>query len=144
MNAHEIRKLTSEQIKDEITSARRKIFDLRAQAVTEKVANVSQFPTLRHTIARLLTEQGARFRVANPALAKKMIRGLSKEGREKLLPKVVNPSAYTKAKAGTGTGSKRAASDIARLSATNSAVATKTKSPTKTKVKSSRKAEVKS
>jgi ribosomal protein L29 len=136
MNAHEIRKLTSEQIKDEITSSRRKIFDLRAQAVTEKVANVSQFPTLRHTIARLLTEQGARARAANPASAKKMIRGLSKEGREKLLPKVVNPSAYTKAKAGTGAGSKKSA-----------AGATATKSKTKsasTKVKSPRKAEVKS
>ena len=140
MNAHEIRKLTSEQIKDEITSARRKIFDLRAQSVTEKVANVSQFPTLRHTIARLLTEQGARTRAANPSSAKKMIRGLSKEGREKLLPKIVNPSAYTKAKAGTGTGSKRSASDIARLSAT-------TTKPTTTKVKAPRKvikAEVKS
>ena len=136
MNAHEIRKLTSEQIKDEITSSRRKIFDLRAQAVTEKVANVSQFPTLRHTIARLLTEQGARARAANPASAKKMIRGLSKEGREKLLPKVVNPSAYTKAKAGTGAGSKKSA-----------AGATATKSKTKsasTTVKSPRKAEVKS
>ena len=142
MNAHEIRKLTSEQIKDEITSARRKIFDLRAQAVTEKVANVSQFPTLRHTIARLLTEQGARFRVANPALTKKMIRGLSKEGREKLLPKVVNPSAYTKAKSGTGTGSKRAASDIARLSTTTTKpTTTKVKAPRKIKVN---KAEVKS
>ena len=142
MNAHEIRKLTSEQIKDEITSARRKIFDLRAQAVTEKVANVSQFPTLRHTIARLLTEQGARTRAANPSSAKKMIRGLSKEGREKLLPKVVNPSAYTKAKAGTGTGSKRAASDIARLSATTTKpTTTKVKAPRKIKVN---KAEVKS
>ena len=143
MNAHEIRKLTSEQIKDEITSARRKIFDLRAQAVTEKVANVSQFPTLRHTIARLLTEQGARTRAANPASAKKMIRGLSKEGREKLLPKVVNPSAYTKAKAGTGTGSKRAASDIARLSATTTKPTTTTKVTAPRKIKVN-KAEVKS
>ena len=141
MNAHEIRKLTSEQIKDEITASRRKIFDLRAQAVTEKVANVSQFPTLRHTIARLLTEQGARTRAANPASAKKMIRGLSKEGREKLLPKVVNPSAYTKAKAGAGTGSKRAASDIARLSAITTKPTTKVKAPRKIKAN---KAEVKS
>ena len=101
---------------------------------------MSQFPTLRHTIARLLTEQGARTRAANPSSAKKMIRGLSKEGREKLLPKVVNPSAYTKAKAGTGTGSKRSVSDIARLSST-------TTKPSTTKVKAPRKvkkAEVKS
>lgn len=144
MNAHEIRKLTSEQIKDEITSTRRKIFDLRAQSVTEKVANVSQFPTLRHTIARLLTEQGARTRAANPASVKKMIRGLSKEGREKLLPKVVNPSAYTKA------GSKKAATDATGASSTKSSTksasksASKTKSATTTKVKSPRKAEVKS
>ena len=59
---------------------------------------------------------------------------------EHLLPNVVNPSAYTKAKAGTGTGSKRSASDIARLSST-------TTKPSTTKVKAPRKvkkAEVKS
>ncbi len=128
MNAHEIRKLTSEQIKDEITAARRKIFSLRAQAVTEKVSNVSQFPTLRHTIARLLTEQGARARAANPASVKKMIRGLSKEGRQKLLPQVVNPSTYTKA------GGKKSAT----VGATS--VKSKVKSPATTKVQSASKA----
>jgi ribosomal protein L29 len=52
--------LTFEQIASELAAARRKVFNLRAQAVTEKVENTSQFRTTRRTIARLLTEQGAR------------------------------------------------------------------------------------
>jgi large subunit ribosomal protein L29 len=100
MNAHDIRKLTPEQIKDEIAAARRKLFELRAQAVTEKVANVSQFGTLRRTIARLLTEQGVRTRAAAPASGRTIIRGLSKEARANLIAKTKNPSAYTKSAAG--------------------------------------------
>ncbi len=60
MQIHEIRKLTPEQISSELASQRRKIFDLSTQAVTQKVANTSLFKTARQTIARLLTEQGAR------------------------------------------------------------------------------------
>jgi large subunit ribosomal protein L29 len=60
MESTEIRKLTDEQIASELAAARRKGFNLRAQAVTEKVENTSQFRTTRRTIARLLTEQGAR------------------------------------------------------------------------------------
>ena len=60
METTEIRKLTNEQIASELASQRRKIFDLRAQSVTEKVADTSQFRTVRRTIARLLTEQTVR------------------------------------------------------------------------------------
>ena len=60
MEITEIRKLTNEQITSELASQRRKIFDLRSQSVTEKVADTSQFRTIRRTIARLLTEQSAR------------------------------------------------------------------------------------
>ncbi|MCE9618542.1 MAG: 50S ribosomal protein L29 [Planctomycetes bacterium] len=134
MNAHDIRKLTLEQVKDELTASRRKIFDLRAQAVTEKVANTSQFGTLRRTIARLLTEQGVRARAASPAAGKKFIRGLSKEGREKLIAKTVHPSTYSKA------GTKNPAGKTAEKSAKKTAGATAAVSKPKTR----RKAEVKS
>ena len=60
METTEIRKLTNEQIASELAAQRRKIFDLRAQSVTEKVADTSQFRTIRRTIARLLTEQTVR------------------------------------------------------------------------------------
>jgi large subunit ribosomal protein L29 len=60
MEAREIRKLSDEQITSELAAQRRKVFDLRAQAVTEKVENTSQFRTVRRTIARLLTERNAR------------------------------------------------------------------------------------
>jgi large subunit ribosomal protein L29 len=60
MEAREIRKLTDDQIATEIAAQRRRIFDLRSQAVTEKVADTSQFRTIRRTIARLLTERSVR------------------------------------------------------------------------------------
>ncbi|MFM1830580.1 MAG: Ribosomal protein [Planctomycetota bacterium] len=60
MEAREIRKLTDDQIATEIAAQRRRIFDLRSQAVTEKVADTSQFRTIRRTIARLLTERSTR------------------------------------------------------------------------------------
>jgi len=60
MESHEIRKLTDEQISSELAALRRKIFDMRSQAVTEKLENTSQVRNSRRTIARLLTEQGAR------------------------------------------------------------------------------------
>lgn len=60
MKSSEVRKLKNEQLALEIRSMREKLFRLRQQAVTEKVADVSQFRQVRRDVARLLTEQRAR------------------------------------------------------------------------------------
>ncbi len=56
----DIRKLNDEDLGTAVRDTRRKFFDLRTQAVTEKIEDTSQFRKTRRHIARLLTEQKAR------------------------------------------------------------------------------------
>lgn len=60
MKASEIKKLSDEQIAAEIKTARRSIYDLRTQAVTEKLENPGQKSVLRRDVARLMTEKRQR------------------------------------------------------------------------------------
>lgn len=60
MTGKEVRKLTDEEIRVEIDRLQRRVFDLRTQAVTEKIEDPSQFKKVRRDIARLKTEQSAR------------------------------------------------------------------------------------
>ena len=60
MNAKEVHKLNDEEITVELRRLHRKIFDLRTQAVTEKIEDVTQFTKIRKTIARLNTERSMR------------------------------------------------------------------------------------
>lgn len=60
MKAQEVHKLSDEEIDVEIQRLRRKRFDLRTQAVTEKIQDTSQFRQIRRDIARLLTERTTR------------------------------------------------------------------------------------
>ena len=60
MKAKEVHKLSSEELTVEVKRLRRWMFDLRTQAVTEKIEDTSQFKKTRRDIARLLTEQKAR------------------------------------------------------------------------------------
>ncbi|MCA3006272.1 MAG: 50S ribosomal protein L29 [Planctomycetaceae bacterium] len=62
MTGAEVKKLTSEEVGVELKRLREKLFQLRNQAVTEKVEDTSQFRKIRKDIARLLTEQNARAR----------------------------------------------------------------------------------
>ncbi len=62
MNAKEIHKLSDEEIAVEVKRLRQKRFDLRTQAVTEKIQDTSQFAKTRRDIARLLTEKASRLR----------------------------------------------------------------------------------
>ncbi len=62
MNAKEIQKLSDEEIAVEVKRLRQKRFDLRTQAVTEKIEDTSQFAKTRRDIARLLTEKASRLR----------------------------------------------------------------------------------
>ncbi len=60
MKQKEVRKLNDEEILVEVERLRRKHFELRTQAVTEKIEDTSQFGKIKKDIARLLTEQKAR------------------------------------------------------------------------------------
>ncbi len=62
MNGAEVRKLSDEEIAVEIERLRRRLFELRTQAVTEKIEDMSQFAKTRRDVARLLTERAARRR----------------------------------------------------------------------------------
>ena len=60
MKATEVHKLSDEEIDVEVVRLRKRSFELRTQAVTEKIEDTSQFASTRADIARLLTERNAR------------------------------------------------------------------------------------
>ncbi len=60
MKAREVHKLSDEEIVVEVKRLRRQLFDLRTQAVTEKIQDTSQFEKIRKDIARVLTERSMR------------------------------------------------------------------------------------
>lgn len=60
MTPNEVRKLDDEEIVIEVRRLRRELFDLRSQAVTEKITDTSRFGRIKKDIARLLTEQSSR------------------------------------------------------------------------------------
>ncbi len=62
MKAKEVRKLSDEEIDVELVRLRKRSFELRTQAVTEKIEDTTQFGAARRDVARLLTEQNARRR----------------------------------------------------------------------------------
>ncbi|MHC4995522.1 MAG: 50S ribosomal protein L29 [Planctomycetota bacterium] len=60
MKANEVHKMSDEELKVEANRLRRHLYDLKSQAVTEKLEDPSQLGKTRRDIARLLTEQRAR------------------------------------------------------------------------------------
>ena len=60
MKAKETHKLSDEEVDVEVGRIRRHLFDLRTQAVTEKIEDSSQFGKSRRDIARLMTERQRR------------------------------------------------------------------------------------
>ncbi len=60
MKAREVHKLGDEELAIEVGNLRRKLFELRTQAVTEKIQDTSQFAKIKKDIARLLSEQTVR------------------------------------------------------------------------------------
>jgi len=66
MNGEEVRNMTDEELNVEEQRLRRRLFDLRAQAVTEKLDDPTQLHKTKHDIARICTERRART-LANPA-----------------------------------------------------------------------------
>ena len=64
MDMSEIRKLPGDQVDAELDRLQRRLFDLRCQAVTEKIEDTSQFGKIKKDLARVLTEQTERRRRA--------------------------------------------------------------------------------
>ena len=60
MKAKEVHKLSDEEIDVEVKRLRGRLFELRTQAVTEKIQDTSQFRKIRKDIARMLTESSVR------------------------------------------------------------------------------------
>lgn len=60
MKAKEVHKFSDEEVREETVNLRKRLFELRTQAVTEKIQDTSQFPKVRKDIARVLTEASAR------------------------------------------------------------------------------------
>lgn len=62
MKAAEVKKLRDEEIAAEAARLRKKLFELRAQTITEKIKDSSQFKKNRQLLARLLTERTTRMK----------------------------------------------------------------------------------
>jgi len=60
MKAAEVHKMKPEELTVELKNLRNRLFELRTQAVTEKLENPRELRNLRRNIARVLTEMRAR------------------------------------------------------------------------------------
>ncbi len=60
MKTEEIRHFSEDELASELERLRRHLFDLRAQAVTEKLEDPSMLRKARRDVARLLTERRGR------------------------------------------------------------------------------------
>jgi large subunit ribosomal protein L29 len=60
MDIVKVRGLSDQELLDELTSARRHLYDLRFQLATRQLTDFSQIAQTRRTIARLLTVQTER------------------------------------------------------------------------------------
>lgn len=60
MKASETHKMSDAELAEEVGRLRTRLFELRTQAVTEKLENPRQMGDLKRDIARILTEQNAR------------------------------------------------------------------------------------
>lgn len=56
----QLHKMKDQELVEEADNLRRKLFDLKSQAVTEKLENPRQLGNLKKDIARLLTEKRSR------------------------------------------------------------------------------------
>lgn len=60
MNASEAHKMTDQELREETQRLRRELYNLKSQAVTQKLENPKAPINIRRDIARLLTEQKQR------------------------------------------------------------------------------------
>ena len=62
MKMQEVRNWSDEELRSELDRLRRHLFDLRAQSVTEKLADPSMITKARRDIARIMTVMTERTR----------------------------------------------------------------------------------
>lgn len=60
MKANEVHKMTDEELGQEVKRLRGRLYELRTQAVTEKLENPRELGNIRRDVARLLTERRTR------------------------------------------------------------------------------------
>ena len=60
MKASETHKMSDAELTEEVGRLRTRLFELRTQAVTEKLENPRQLGNIKRDIARMLTEQSTR------------------------------------------------------------------------------------
>ena len=60
MKPQDARKLNEDELEIEATRLRARLFEMRTQAVTEKITDTSQFGKIKRDIARVLTELNKR------------------------------------------------------------------------------------
>ena len=60
MKASEVHKMKDAELNEELTRLGKRLFELRSQAVTEKLENPRQLRNLRRDMARIKTEQRQR------------------------------------------------------------------------------------
>lgn len=60
MKINEVQQLNDDELKVELDRLRRHLFDLRSQAVTEKLENPAMITKARRDVARILTVQRRR------------------------------------------------------------------------------------
>jgi len=64
MKIKEVRQLNDEELRTELGRLRRHLFDIRSQAVTEKLEDPSMLTKAKRDIARILTEMRQREQAA--------------------------------------------------------------------------------
>ena len=60
MKANEVHKMSEEELRQEVDRLRRRLFELKSQAVTEKLENPRELGEIRRDVARIKTEQRSR------------------------------------------------------------------------------------
>jgi len=60
MKAAEVKKMSDAQLTETVKQVRTELFELRNQAVTQKLENPQRLGELRRDVARVLTEQRSR------------------------------------------------------------------------------------
>jgi large subunit ribosomal protein L29 len=55
MKIKDVREFSAEELQSELERLRRHLFDLRSQAVTEKLEDASQLSKAKHDISRIMT-----------------------------------------------------------------------------------------
>jgi len=65
MKSEEVKKMSDDQLAETVKQLRTQLFELKVQAVTEKLENPRRFGQIRKDVARVKTEQRARETAAN-------------------------------------------------------------------------------